>query len=86
MFDYSNLLDGASPEFAMFHMWHFKELSHEIFTDNAFCQSWGCHSGEEYSGTWYKHIGIRMKGAIGKTDYSNGGLPFLSSANGRWSQ
>jgi hypothetical protein len=87
LFDYSNALDGATPEPCMFHIWDFHEaLNHGLFTQDAFCQSWGCHSGEEFCSSWYKRTGIRMKGAIGKTDYSDGGLPFLSSQNGRWTE
>lgn len=86
MFDYSNALDGGSVEPAMLHQWNFRSIQRDIFTKNAFTQSWGCHSGEEYSQNWFKRTGVHMKGAIGKTDYSNGGLPFLSSEKGRWSQ
>ncbi|MFZ5805687.1 MAG: hypothetical protein ACOY3I_00565 [Verrucomicrobiota bacterium] len=86
MFDYSNKLDGASAEPDMFHLWHFNKLAGGIFTENAFCKSWGCHSGEQYSGAWYKRTGRRMEGAIGKTDYSDGGIPKLSSSSGKWTQ
>jgi len=38
---------------------------------------------------WHRATGTRMRGALGKTDYSDilssgGSLPVLSSAHGRW--
>lgn len=86
MFDYSNQLDGGCAEPAMFHIWHFHELDRGIFTDDVVCKSWGCHSGEQYSSAWFKYTGKRMIGAVGKTDYSNGDLPDLSTENGKWTQ
>jgi len=86
LFDYSNLLDGASPEPGTLHMDRLKEINRDDFTSNAYCKSWGCHSGEEYSGEWKRAIGMDMWGAVGKTDFSHGGLPFLSSEGGRWTK
>lgn len=86
MFDYSNQLDGGCIELAMFHIWNFHELDRGIFTDDVVCKSWGCHSGEQYSSAWYKYTGKRMIGAVGKTDYSNGELPILSTEDGKWTQ
>ncbi|MFH1067591.1 MAG: hypothetical protein V1746_06785 [bacterium] len=86
MFDYSNRLDGSSIEPAMLHIWNLKNIDSGIFASDAVCQSWGCHSGEEYSAAWFKRTGRRMTGAIGKTDYSQGGLPFLSTEGGKWVQ
>lgn len=84
MFDYSNTLDGSSTEPGTLHMSRLKAISRDNFTNDAYCKSWGCHSGEEYSAAWRKATGQVMVGAIGKTDYSQGGLPFLSTTGGRW--
>jgi len=86
MFDYSNRLDGAGPDYGMLHLDDLKNLSPSSFDKDAHCQSWGCHSGEEYSGVWYKYVRVPMLGAIGKTDYSKGGVPILSRPENRWHQ
>ncbi len=86
MFDYSNLLDGAGPDYGLLHENDLKKIHRDIFSPDAYSRSWGCHSGEEYSAVWLRGFGIPMVGAIGKTDYSNGGLPILSTAEGKWSQ
>jgi hypothetical protein len=39
-----------------------------------------------YSQWWKRHFDVAMIGAIGKTDFSRGGLPVLSNADGKWSQ
>lgn len=86
MFDYSNTLDGSSTEPGTFHLSKLKQINSSNFTSEAYCKSWGCHSGEEYSGAWKQAIGISMIGAVGKTDFSHGGLPFLSTDGGRWTK
>ncbi|MDR2462921.1 MAG: hypothetical protein LBD30_03975 [Verrucomicrobiales bacterium] len=86
MFDYSNGLDGAAFASGILHQNDLGKINRAIFAKTARAQSWGCHSGESYSAEWKKRTGIPMVGAIGKTDYSRGGLPFLSSPNGKWSQ
>jgi hypothetical protein len=86
MFDYSNLLDGAGPDYGMLHLDDLKNIRSESFSPDAHCQSWGCHSGEEYSAVWFKQTRVRMVGAIGKTDYSKGGVPILSRPENTWSQ
>ena len=81
MFDYSNMIDGASVEFL--HTRDLRRINRSVFASHAVCQSWGCHSGEYYSKKWREVVGVKMRGAIGKTDYSLHGVPVLS--NGRWS-
>jgi hypothetical protein len=49
-------------------------------------KSWGCHTGESMSKKWAAATGVKMIGAIGKTQYRTEELPFLSSNNGRWVQ
>lgn len=86
MFDYSNDLDGASAEPSMLHILNLNRIRRDDFTATPYCKSWGCHSGEQFSSAWYKATGRRMYGAIGKTDYAKGGLPVLSTSQGRWSE
>ncbi len=84
MFDYSNLLDGAALEPMIVHISHLAEIDPGVFHPGARCQSWGCHSGEEFSDAWFQRFGVPMIGAIGKTDYSRGGIPYISTPGGRW--
>ena len=90
MFDYSNNVDSASKFYL--HEDQLTGLHRNIFARNAFVKSWGCHTGESMSKKFYAATGTRMIGAIGRTDYSahdeasNGIIPFLSSADGKWVQ
>jgi hypothetical protein len=68
---------------------HVRDLSRidsKDFAPDAQAKSWGCHSGEMYSAEWKRHFAVPMVGAVGKTDYSHGQLPFLSSPDGTWTQ
>ncbi len=56
-----------------------------LFTDDAFCKSWGCHTGESMSKAWRKATGVAMWGAYGKTDYSNP-LRVELSWGGHWTK
>ncbi|MEY4484972.1 MAG: hypothetical protein RL693_2424 [Verrucomicrobiota bacterium] len=83
MFDYSNQIFGCSKSWL-----HQKELggiNRGIFTRDAFCKSWGCHTGESMSKVWRKATGVPMIGAFGKTDYSNP-LQVMLSPGGRWTK
>jgi len=84
LFDYSNDLDGCSTVF--FHTRDLSRLQSSAFAPNAEAKSWGCHSGEYYSQKFFDLTGVKMWGAVGKTDYSQGGLPVLSTQGGRWTQ
>ena len=85
MFDYSNEVDSGSK--VWFHIDDIPRLAQGIFTKKPFIKSWGCHTGELFSGKWKKATGRRMIGAIGKTDYAHGYLnnwiPALAP-KGRW--
>jgi len=84
-FDYSNEILGASKSYL--HQRDLKKLKRGIFSRKAYCKSWGCHSGESFSSAFKKATGIRMIGAIGKTDYSDTWkqiLPTISTSGGRW--
>ena len=82
MFDYSNRVDGGALEPLVIHVDDLENISGTSFTPNATCVSYGCHSGEEFSQRWRMVVGRPMVGAIGKTDYSDGGKPKLSEGKG----
>ena len=84
LFDYSNTIDTMSV--AWLHVKDLKRINDDIFARDAVCKSWGCHSGEMCSQWWKDHFDVAMIGAIGKTDFAHGGLPELSTADGKWSQ
>jgi len=85
MFDYSNRVDGGALEPLVVHVDDLDKISSSSFTSNAECVSYGCHSGEEFSQRWRMIVGRPMVGAVGKTDYSDGGMPKLSNGKeGSW--
>ena len=85
MFDYSNRVDGGALEPLVVHVDDLERISGSSFTPNAECVSYGCHSGEEFSQRWRMVVGRPMVGAVGKTDYSDGGMPKLSNGKeGSW--
>jgi hypothetical protein len=82
LFDYSNIVDSASKSWL--HETELKNISPRDFARGAYVKSWGCHTGESMSKLWRDATGTSMWGAVGKTDYSTGELPALSSAGGKW--
>lgn len=84
MFDYSGAVYGAST--AWLHEKDLPKINRGIFTRDAFCKSWGCHTGESMSRAWKRATGVPMWGAIGKTDYSNPNGGVQLSFGGRWSK
>ena len=84
LFDYSNTIDTMS--ICYLHVIDLKHIHGGDFAKDAVCKSWGCHSGELYSKWWKDEFDVAMIGAVGKTDFSHGGLPALSDANCRWTQ
>jgi len=85
VFDYSNDILGASTAFL--HQTDLQRIDRRIFARGAYAKSWGCHSGEAFSQEFRRVTGVRMIGAVGKTDYSKlyeGTMPFLSTPGGRW--
>ena len=84
-FDYSNEILGASKAFL--HQEDLAKINRKAFDRNAYCKSWGCHSGESFSTAFKRSAGVKMIGALGKTDYSDTWkmiLPTVSSGGGRW--
>ena len=84
LFDYSNTIDTMSVQYL--HVNDLEQIHSNDFSSNALCKSWGCHSGEMYSRWWKSQFDIPLIGAIGKTDFSHGGLPVLSNSDGKWSE
>ena len=82
MFDYSNVLDSASKSWL--HESELGKIDRRDFARGAYIKSWGCHTGESMSKKWRAATGTSMWGAIGKTDFSTGELPALSSQGGKW--
>jgi hypothetical protein len=82
MFDYSSNIESACKSWL--HESELKQINGRIFARGAFIKSWGCHTGESMSKKWRAATGTTMLGAIGKTDFSTGELPILSSPNGKW--
>ena len=69
MFDYSSEIYGVSTSWL--HQNDLRKISSGAFAPNAYCQSWGCHTGEAMSAMWKKATGLWMVGAYGKTDYTD---------------
>lgn len=86
-FDYSNEILGASKAFL--HQKDLTKIERKVFDRRAYCKSWGCHSGESFSQAFKRATGVKMIGAVGKTDYSDTWkmiLPTISTSGGRWVQ
>lgn len=83
MFDYSNVIYGASESWL--HEKDLGRIHRGVFARDAFCKSWGCHTGESMSRAWRKATGIPMIGAYGKTDYANP-LKVELSRGGHWTK
>lgn len=84
LFDYGNRILGASKTFL--HQSDLHRFDRKAFARGAYCKSWGCHSGEAFCQEFRRQTGVKMIGAVGKTDYSESWkltLPFLSPG-GRW--
>jgi len=84
LFDYSNTIDTMSISYL--HVKDLRRIDSDDFSRHAQCKSWGCHSGEMYSQWWKSQFDVALTGAIGKTDFSHGGLPVLSNSDGKWAQ
>jgi hypothetical protein len=69
LFDYSSEIYASST--VWLHETELNRLRSSAFTRNAYCQSWGCHTGESMSKAWKRATGVPMIGAMGKTDYSH---------------
>src|SRR5437867_8227944 len=55
MFDYSNFIDSACK--AWLHENELTRIDQRDFAHGAYVRSWGCHTGESMSTTWYGATG-----------------------------
>lgn len=87
LFDYSSEISACST--AYLHEADLRRINRSAFARKAYCQSWGCHTGESMSGAWRKSTGTYMVGAIGKTTYADmhlRGWKVALGEGGRWSR
>jgi hypothetical protein len=66
---------------------HERELGRikaSVFARNAYCKSWGCHTGESMSKAWKRALGIPLEGANGSTNYQTVSFGRLPSVSGTW--
>ncbi len=82
MFDYSSNVDSSAKSYL--HEMQFAKINRGVIARDAYVKSWGCHTGESMSKKWRAATGVRMIGAIGKTQFMMEELPILTSADGRW--
>ena len=82
MLDYGNHVMAACT--AWLHEDDVKKLNSSVFAPNAYCKSWGCHTGESMSLKWKSALGIPLEGANGKTDYTVVSKGLLPAVDGGW--
>ena len=82
MLDYSNAVMAASREWL--HEDDLKRIKRSAFAKDAYCRSFGCHTGESMSQNWLRATGVRMWGVVGKTDYSISNTEAVISPGGYW--
>ncbi len=82
LFDYSNNIDSASK--VWLHEDDLTKIHRGIFTKDAFVKSWGCHTAESMSQKFRSATGIKMWGAVGRTQYNTDELPTLAGPDGKW--
>jgi len=82
MFDYGNEITGVST--AWLHERDLPRLKASVFSSNAYCKSWGCHTGESMSAFWKKATGVTLEGARGPTSYTLVGQGTMPVVKGSW--
>ena len=82
LFDYSNEIMGASK--AWLHENDLPRIKSSVFSRNAYCKSWGCHTGESMSAVWKRSTGVALEGARGPTSYSDVGHGVMPVVRGSW--
>ncbi len=82
MFDYGNEIMAVST--AWLHERDLPRLHAAIFARNAYCKSWGCHTGESMSAVWKNALGVALEGANGPTSYADVGQGTLPVVHGSW--
>ena len=84
LFDYGNEVMATST--AWLHERDIPRLKSSIFKANAYCKSWGCHTGASMSKAWKRHLGLPLEGANGKTVYTMVGRGQMPKGYGGWTQ
>lgn len=82
MFDYGSDIMAVSK--AWFHERDVSRVNSAIFKSNAYCKSWGCHTGSSMSDVWRSKVGIPLEGAMGKTTYTMVGRGEMPVGSGGW--
>lgn len=82
MLDYGNDIMAAST--VWLHQDDLGRINRGIFSKNAYCKSWGCHTAESMSKVWKRQLGVPLEGAHGPTDYTVVGQGVLPVVKGRW--
>lgn len=82
MFDYGSDIMAVSTSWL--HERDIPRLKSSIFAPNAYCKSWGCHTGQSMSAAWKRHMGIPLEGANGKTLYTMVGHGEMPKGFGGW--
>lgn len=84
MFDYGNEIMAVSS--SCLHERDLPRLKSAVFARNAYCKSWGCHTGESMSDAWKRTLGIPLEGAKGPTDYTVISYGRLPEVHGSWAR
>ncbi|MFT3990692.1 MAG: hypothetical protein QM680_04710 [Luteolibacter sp.] len=82
LLDYSCDILGAST--AWLHENDLSRIKSSVFARNAYCKSWGCHTGESMSAKWKSATGYAMEGAKGPTTYTTISFGRLPEVRGSW--
>lgn len=82
MLDYGNDIMAAST--AWLHERDLPRIKSSVFDRNAYCKSWGCHTGESMSKVWKSATGIALEGAKGPTVYNDVGQGTMPVVRGSW--
>lgn len=84
MFDYGSDIMAVSTSWL--HEREIPRLNSSIYAKNAYCKSWGCHTGSSMSAVWGKHMGNSLIGAKGKTLYTMVGRGQMPKGFGGWTR
>lgn len=84
MFDYGNDIMAVST--AWLHERELPRIKSSVFSRNAYCKSWGCHTAESMSAVWKRATGVPLEGARGPTNYVVVGQGKLPVVSGSWAR
>jgi hypothetical protein len=84
MLDYGSDIMAASTSWL--HERDLARIRSSVFARNAYCKSWGCHTGESMSAVWKRAIGIPLEGARGPTMYTEVGHGRMPFVRGSWTR